>query len=203
MIRNLRKLALVPVLLLAVTACEKAADPIAAVAPSAEIDPLLGGLLGGSQPSGWVLVNDPILSLSGITSSVSSGQLIGFGGGSISLLGHTLIVPAGAVTKPTLFTMIVLPTGKVEVDLLATVSTLLGVLDIGSTGFAKPVPVSFTYSRSTNVGTHAPQIKVLRIKSLLGYGSYEVMPSTVDTTNKKVSTALDHFSRYTLAYPAD
>ena len=204
MIRNLRRLALVPVLLLAVTACEKSADPIAAVAPSAEIDPLLGGLLGGSsQPSGWVLVNDPILSLSGITSSVSTGQLIGFGGGSISLLGHTLVVPAGAVTKPTLFTMIVLPTGKVEVDLLATVSTLLGVLDVGSTGFAKPVPVTLTYSRGNNVGTHASQIKVLRIKSLLGYGNYEVMPTTVDTTNKTARTALDHFSRYTLAYPAD
>ena len=204
MMRMLRKLAFVPVLLLAVTACEKEADPIAAVAPSAEIDPLLGGLLGGSsQPSGWVIANDPILSLGGVANAVSTGQLIGFGGGSISVLGHTLIVPPGAVTKPTLFTMVVLPTGKVEVDLLATVNTLLGVLDVGSTGFAKPIPVTLTFSRSTNVGTHGAQIKVLRIKSLLGYGNYEVMPTTVDTTNKKATTALDHFSRYTLAYPAD
>jgi hypothetical protein len=200
MIRNLRKLALVPVLLLAITACEKSADPIAAVAPSDEIDPLLGGLLGGTQPAGYVLVKDPLLS--GLTSALSTGQLIGFGGGSITLLGHTLTVPAGAVTSPTLFTLTVLPTGYVEVDLLATVNTLLGVLDLGSKGFAKPVPITLTYSRGTNVGTHT-NLKVLRVKSLLGYGTYEVMPSTVDTTNKKVTAPLDHFSRYTLAYPAD
>jgi hypothetical protein len=203
MMRTLRKLAFLPVLLLAVTACEKEADPVAAVAPSAEIDPLLGGLLGGSPPAGWVLANDPILSVGGILNAVSTGQLIGFGGGSISVLGHTLVVPAGAVTQPTLFTMIVLPTGKVEVDLLATVGTLFGVLDVGGKGFAKPIPVTLTYSRSTNVGSHGSELKVLRINSLLGYGNYEVMPTTVDTSTKKASTALDHFSRYTLAYPAD
>jgi hypothetical protein len=203
MTRILRKLAILPVLLLAVTACEKEADPIAAVAPSGEIDPLLGGLLGGSPPAGWVLANDPALTLGGIVKAVSTSQLISFGGGSISLLGHTLVVPAGAVTKPTLFLMTVLPTGKVEVDLLASVNTLFGILDVGSKGFAKPIPVTLTYSRSTNVGSHAPELKVLRIKSLLGYGNYEVMPSTVDTTNKNVHTALDHFSRYSLAYPAD
>ena len=203
MMRILRKLALVPVLLLAVTACEKDTDPIAAVAPSAEIDPLLGGLLGGSPPAGWVFVNDPVLTLSGITTAVSTNQLIGFNGGTISLLGHTLTVPVGAVTKPTLFVLTVLPTGKVEVDLLATLNTLLGVLDVGSKGFAKPVPITLTYSRSTNVGTHGPQVKVLRINSLLGYGKYEVMPTTVDTSNQKATAALDHFSRYTLAYPAD
>ena len=203
MFHMLRKLAFVPVLLLAVTACENEADPIAAVAPSAEIDPLLGGLLGGSPPAGWVLANDHLLSVGSITDAVSEGQLIGFAGGSVSLLGHTLTVPAGAVTKPTLFLLTVLPTGKVEVDLLATITTLFGVVDVGSRGFAKPVPVTLTYSRSTNVGEHGSELKVLRIKSLLGYGNYEVMPSTVDTTNRKVTAALDHFSRYSLAYPAD
>jgi hypothetical protein len=202
MMRILRKLAFVPVLLLAVTACERETDPIAAVAPSAEIDPLLGGLLGGTPPAGYTLVKDPILSLSGITTSVKTSAIIGFNGGSISLLGHTLTVPVGAVTSPTIFVMTVLPTGYVEVDLLATVNTLLGVLDVGSKGFAKPVPVTLTYSRATNVGTRT-NLKVLRIKSLLGYGTYEVMPSTVDTYNKNVTAPLDHFSRYTLAYPAD
>jgi len=199
MMRILRKLAFVPVLLLAVTACEQVGDPTAAVAPSSA-QPLLGALLGGESVQSYTLVKDPLLP--GITQSVSTGSLIGLSGGSISLLGHTLTVPAGAVTSPTLFTLTVLPTGYVEVDLLATVNSLLGVLDFGSKGFAKPVPVTLTYSRATNVASPS-KLKVLRIKSLLGYGQYEVMPSTVDTYKKTVTAPLDHFSRYTLAYPAD
>lgn len=196
MLRFLRKFAVLPMLLVAFTACEQA-SPTAAVAPTSP-DPLLGALLGGGSVSGYTLVKDPLLP--GILNSVSSGSLIGFGGGTISLLGHTLTVPVGAVTKPTLFTLTVLPTGYVEVDLLATVNTLLGVLDVGSKGFAKPVPVSLTYSRATNV-SNPSSLKILRINSILGYSSYQVMPSQVDTVNKKVTTALDHFSRYTMAYP--
>lgn len=201
MMRTLRKLAFIPVLLLAVTACERVSDPIAPVAPS-QADPLLGALLGGNTVQGYTLVKDPVLSLQGITQAVTTGTLIGFNGGTISLLGHSLTIPVGALTSPTLVTLTVLPTGYVEVNLLATVNTLLGVLDIGSKGFAKPVPVTLTYARGTNVGTHT-DLKVLRIKSILGYGTYEVMPSTVDTINKNVTAPLDHFSRYTLAYPAD
>jgi hypothetical protein len=200
MMSTLRKLAFVPILLLAFTACDQIGDPVAPLPSTA--DPLLGSLLGGNTVQGYTLVKDPILSLSGITSAVSTGSVIGFGGGTISLLGHTLTVPVGAVSSPTLFTMTVLPTGYVEVDLLATVNTLLGVLDLGSKGFIKPVPVTLTYARGTNVGTHT-DLKVLRIKSILGYGTYEVMPSTVDTINKNVTAPLDHFSRYTLAYPAE
>jgi hypothetical protein len=201
MMRTLRKLAFVPVLLLAFTACEQVSDPIAPVAPS-EVDPLLGALLGGNSVQGFTLVKDPVLSLQGITQAVTTGTVIGFSGGTISLLGHSVTIPVGALTSPTLVSLTVLPTGYVEVNLLATVNTLLGVLDIGSKGFAKPVPVTLTYARGTNVGTHT-DLKVLRIKSILGYGTYEVMPSTVDTINKNVTAPLDHFSRYTLAYPAD
>jgi hypothetical protein len=56
----------------------------------------------------YTLVHD-VLPLPVPNLNVSS--LIGIGGGSISVLGHTLTVPSGAVTSPTLFTMIALTDG--------------------------------------------------------------------------------------------
>ena len=196
--RSLKKLALLPILLLAVTACDPTDGGQALPTSPGSPDPLLGALLGGNNVQGYTLVNDPLLP--GITQALSTGSLIGFSGGSISLLGHTVTVPLGAVTQPTLFSIIVLPTGYVEVDLTATLNTLLGPFDVGSRGFKKLVPVSLTYARATNV-TNPGTLKVLRVTSLLGYGSYEVMPTTVNQTAKTANTQLDHFSRYTLAMP--
>jgi hypothetical protein len=196
MLRFIKKLALVPALLFIVTACDQAGagSPMSPKAPNN----LLG--LGGTAP-GYTLVRDPLLPvILGIPQALTTGTLIGFGGGQVTLLGHVLTVPTGAVSQPTLFTLTVLPTGYVEVNLLGTLSTLLGVLDVGSKGFLKPIPVSLTYERATNVSDPS-KLKVLRIQSLLGYGTYQVMPSTVDSTTKKVTAQLDHFSRYTLAYP--
>ena len=199
MLRSLKKLALLPILLLAITACDPTDGGDALTTAPSSPDPLLGSLLGGSSVQNYTLLRDPLLP--GIVGSVSTGSLIGFNGGSISLLGHTVTVPVGAVTQPTLFTIVVLPTGYVEVDLTATLTSALGsVFDVGAKGFLKPVPVSLTYSRATNV-TDPSRIKVLRVKSLIGYGTYEVMPTTVNTTAKTANTKLDHFSRYTLAVP--
>src|SRR5690606_21121475 len=104
-----------------------------------------------------------------------------------------LTVPLGAVSQPTLFVLTVLPTGNVEVYLLGTRSTLLGLLNIGSLGFSEPVPVTLTYSRSTNV-TDPSKLFVLRAKGL--FGQPQPLPSTVDTVTQTVTADLDHFSRY-------
>lgn len=194
--RAFKKLALFPILFLALTACEPGGGD-AGVMPTGP-DPLIGSLLGGSSVQGYTLVRDPLLP--GITSALSTSSLIGYGGGQVSLLGHTVTVPVGAVTQPTLFTVVVLPTGYVEVDLTATLTSLLGTFDVGAAGFRKLVPVSLTYSRATNV-TDPSKLKVLRIKSLIGYGSYEAMPTTVNFTAKTATAQLDHFSRYTMAVP--
>jgi hypothetical protein len=196
MLRSLKKLVLLPILLVAVTACEPG-ETTGGALPTAP-DPLLGGLLGGNSVQGYTLVRDPLLP--GILKSVSTGSLIGFNGGQISLLGHTVTVPVGAVSKPTLFSLIVLPTGYVEVDLTATLTSILGPFDVGAAGFNELVPVSLSYARATNVSDPS-HLKVLRIKSLIGYGKYEVMPTTVNTAAETANTQLDHFSRYTLAFP--
>lgn len=183
-------------LVLALAGCDQAERGALKVPTGPE--PIIGGLLGGSSVEGYTLANDPLLP--GLT-TLKVSQLIGINGGQISLLGHTLIVPQGAVSKPTLFTLLVLPTGYVEVDLSATVTGLLGtLLDVGSKGFDEPIPVTLSYARSTNV-TDPEELVVLRVKGLLGYSRFEVMPSVVDLQAKTVSVQLDHFSRYTLATP--
>ena len=180
-------------------ACERAA-PTATELTSGEPDELLGGLLGGSQVPGYTLVKEPLLPN---LSELKISKLIGLEGGSLQLLGHTVQVPLGAVTKPTLFTLVVLPTGYVEVDLGATTLSLLGLIDVGSQGFGgKLVPVTLSYSRATNVSSaNAPKLKVLRLNGLIGYRDFQVMPSQVNTTTRTVRTELDHFSRYAVAYP--
>lgn len=120
-------------------------------------------------------------------------QVIGVDGGSLSLLGHRIDVPAGAVTVPTLFTMSVLPNGMVEVELSATLKGLLGsLIDIGGSGFRKPVMLSLTYARATNV-TDPSRLRIMRLNS---NGKHEILPSTVETGPLIVKAQLDHFSRY-------
>lgn len=185
----------VPVVVgLAIAGCERVDDPTRAT-PASPQQQL--GLLSSTQ--GYTPVEDPLVP--GLTQSLSTGTLIGVEGGDISVLGHSLVVPAGAVSQPTLFSITVLPTGYVEVDLSATVTTSQGeVVDVGSKGFAKPVPVTLTYSRATNV-SEPRKLTILRINSLVGYHEYEVMPSRVDSAAQTVTTELDHFSRYIVAYP--
>lgn len=74
-------------------------------------------------------------------------ELIGAGGGTITILGHTLRVPAGVVSNPTLFTMIVQPTGLIEVDLTALEIPLIGP-PTPVTQFDRPVQLTLNYARS-------------------------------------------------------
>jgi hypothetical protein len=178
------------------TGCDAAGER--SIQSPTEPQELLGGLLGGNRVKGYTLVQAPLLPAPG---DLSISGLISVGGGQLSLLGHTINVPAGAVDRPTLFALTVLPTGYIEVNLVASVTDLLGgLLDVGGQGFLKPVPVTLSYDRATNV-VDPSRLTILRVNSLLGYGRYEVMPSRIDRSSRTVTTELDHFSRYVIAMP--
>ena len=185
---GLRRLGLVALLALA-TGCENrtATAPDTPVAPQSG---LLESLLGSSTMSPFTLITEP--TLPPIDLRVS--QLIGVNGGTLTLLGHTLTVPAGAVSVPTLFTMVALPTPEIDVELSATVTDLLGrVLNL-DTGFNKPVTLSLSYARANNV-TDPARLFIVYFNGT----QLEQLPSTVDTRNKLVSTRLEHFSKYGMA----
>lgn len=125
-------------------------------------------------------------------------QLISLSGGQLTLLGHTLTVPRGAVTSPTLFTMLVGLNGYVEVHLEALVPSLFGLLNIGGRGFREPVRLTLSYANATNVGD-PNDLVIVHLPGWWGYRTAEPLPSTVDTARKTVTAELDHFSRYAMA----
>lgn len=125
--------------------------------------------------------------------SLEVSQVISLLGGELRIAGHTLSVPRGAVTVPTLFSMRVIRNGYIEVDNSALLRGLLGrVLDVGERGFNRPVTVELSYARATNV-TDPTRLKIMRLNP---DGRHEILPSVVDLERKTVSAQLDHFSRY-------
>ena len=149
-------------------------------------------LLKAPPPSEYTLITEPTL-----LGDLDLSKLIGLNGGSISVAGITLTVPKGAVTVPTLFTVAALPTSVIDASLTATTTNLLGlVTDVGSIGFKKPVTITMSYARATNVKDPS--------KLFLVYYDYAnnklvKLPSVVDTKSKTVSAQVDHFSKYGMA----
>ncbi|MGH7447011.1 MAG: hypothetical protein ACREK1_00120 [Longimicrobiales bacterium] len=125
--------------------------------------------------------------------SLQVSSIIGLLGGEVHLAGHVIQVPAGAVSLPTVFTLTLATNGYVEVDISALTTDLLGnTVNIGEQGFKKPVTLSLTYARATNV-TDPSRLKLMRLKS---DGKHEILKSKVSDGTKLVSAKLDHFSRY-------
>jgi hypothetical protein len=119
--------------------------------------------------------------------------VIGKRGGVISIGEHMLIVPAGAVDRPTTFQMTKVP-GKIEMGLTATQVT---PNDVGHAGFNVPVTLVLSYA---NIEKIQP-VRKLKVMWVKADGSTEVMPSQVYTSQKVVYGSLGHFSDYGVGWP--
>lgn len=117
-------------------------------------------------------------------------KVIGLEGGLLNLGNHALLVPAGAVKEPTTFSMELLKSEYVMVDLTAK---RRGV-DVGEQGFEKPVTITLSYDK-LNVRDPS-KLFILRYNE---NGQHEKLPSVVNTRAKTVSAQLDHFSKYAMA----
>jgi len=189
--QRLNRLLAALVLVLGFAACDRGPDY--SNHPTAPQSFLSGGTYGG-----YTLANEPLLA-GLLQQPLSVTGLLGTVGGTLEVLGHTLYVPDGAVRKKTLFSVLALPGGYVEVDLNASLLGLLGgLLNIGEQGFNKPVTVTLSYKRSTNVPDPS-KLVIIRLNGL--FGTPEEVPTRVDLVNKTVSADLDHFSRYAVAFP--
>lgn len=115
-------------------------------------------------------------------------------GGSVSLAGHSLSIPAGAVTLPTVFTLTLMPTGHVDVELTGVLTSLLGRdVDVGAAGLRRPASLTLTWARASNVDD-PHRLRIARVANDVT----ELLATDVDSGSRTVSTALEHLSRYVL-----
>jgi hypothetical protein len=107
-------------------------------------------------------------------------------GGSLSIGGTTLDVPAGAVSGPTTF-VVNRPNGELSYDFTATRRTLN---DVGSAGFAVPLKLTISYGRVQR-NMSAPTIVWIRPD-----GHAEALATRVDKANRTMTAQITHFSIY-------
>ena len=107
MSRRLCRLSLLPLLLLGLTlaGCERSE------LPGAALDTQFSAQRGAAHAE--------VPARGGAAGAESAARMIGPAGGSVELAGHRLVVPAGAVSHPTRFTLRLVDAGFVEVDLKA------------------------------------------------------------------------------------
>jgi hypothetical protein len=121
--------------------------------------------------------------------------IFGVLGGVLSLAGHSVDVPRGAVLEPTLFTMLTPATPVIDVELNALVPAGLRAL-LRTVGlFRQPVTLELSYARAK--GEIDPDHLV--VVRLLDDGTFEILPTQVDKRRKVIRAELDHFSKYAMA----
>ncbi len=143
--------------------------------PAASAD-LIGSLLGATG----------LLQCSNLPYD-STTQTVGIGGGSLSVGPHTLVIPAGALTKPTAITMI-LPTG-------------LGVNAVkfkpAGLQFRTPAALTMSYANCSLLGSLLPKQIAYTTDNLqiLYY-----LLSLDNLLSKDVTGKVNHFSDYVIAW---
>lgn len=180
-----RYIALAGLFALVLAGCEPASEPAVShlTGPSLDLSATGYHLIEGSPPA-----QAPEIEVS---------RLIGVDGGTVHLAGHSIAVPRGAVTAPTVFTMRLVTAGYVEVELDAVVTDALGgPVDVGGNGFGgSTVALTLSYAAAKNVDDPS-DLLVIR---MLDDGGIEPLDVVVDQKARTVTAQLDHFSKYCLA----
>ena len=222
--KSLGRYAAMITLAFALASCEHAPTPTELDAsseavnaePQALLDGLLGGLTGTTTVTvqavdqygvvrTYTLLREPLLTnVLGTVVNTADGllatvtRLLGVNGGTLTNLGHRMVVPAGAVAQPTTFGLGVLLNGTTRVDLSAYAPGGSGRIDVGAAGFDRPVRLDMTYSRASNVKDER-KVVILRLNPA-GMGAlHQALPTTVDRTNDRATVWLEHFSGYAMA----
>jgi hypothetical protein len=166
----------------AVASCEQGTNPQAdpELAPAASHVTLPGG-------------GSPVITADWFPGA-STSQLVSVAGGVIRLpAGHTISIPRGAVSDPTIFTMIQIPGRTLEVYLTAlSIDSRGRIVNVGVNGFRTPVTLTLNYAAVSRLPVAENRLVILRRLR----GGYEALPTQVDARRKNLTADLDHFSGY-------
>lgn len=137
-----------------------------------------------ASASGRTLVECPT------ATTTSTQALIGLLGGTVSLGGHVVDIPAGALPAPTLITITVPASRYMEIDVKAN--------DLTSFLFRKPVSITIDYSRCARTDVDTVPLTVWHIdtqtKALL-----ENMGGEDDKARRRIRFSTEHLSGYAIA----
>ncbi len=173
--RSIRRLSVLALGLLALgsAACDRAGTPTAP-APGAARPGLIGDV------GGYTLV------AAGTRQGTASVKVVlGAGGGMLSVNGHTLTVPAGALAEPTRFTMTTVSGSSIRVALTAADAKTGAPV----TEFPTPLRLSLSYA---NAQVSNPS--KLKVAWIVNGEIVAVQRSDVDRLHRTVSSSLYHFS---------
>ena len=115
-------------------------------------------------------------------------------GGSITAEGHTLKVPAGAISQPTWFSMQVVEASVVHVKLKAW-----RAIDGGAVTQFPNTPVELTLDASALEKLDPAGLTIVYLRDGTYDGAKERVPSTFNQADWTVTGYLTHFSSYALA----
>jgi hypothetical protein len=124
--------------------------------------------------------------------SASSSATIGSGGGSLSVNGHELRIPEGAVTSPQKFTVAITASEYLELDIRAD--------GHDHYVFAKPVRITVSFDRCVDAALLEDELRVYYIDPDTK-DAIEDVGGTVNTSDSSIAAWTDHLSDYAVGSP--
>ncbi len=184
--RSWARLLALPSLLVALAAagCDDAGPAGTLAAPDAGSKTVVAT---GPGPYFQVLADD---GSSGVAAAV-----IGSAGGTVRLGDHHLSIPAGTVDRPTVFSIALTDPQYAKVYLTAIQITSDGrIYDLGAAGFSKPVQLTLSYARISET-IDPSKLLILWARN---DGTFAPMVTRLDSTTKRLTADLTHFSGYVI-----
>lgn len=121
---------------------------------------------------------------------------IGSAGGKLVLGKHELLISSGAVAEATTFTMQRSAEDPLRVKLTATRVT---ENDVGSVGFSAPVTLKLSFQNASDLPADLTSVSLIYFRP---DGLIETLSTELDRNGHRVSSALQHFSLFGLAWPS-
>jgi hypothetical protein len=125
---------------------------------------------------------------------ISSSRIIGPNGGQLTLGLHELVIPEGAVSKPTVFRMSKKMGPHILVDLEARDQKSGQEID----AFAQSVELRLSYKFVPLTGAELNRMAILWLKQGSETGELVPVPTHIDRKHKQLIGSLTHFSRYAM-----